>query len=335
LRFKKEFGIIENNQEWWIWRIGSDDPPSNRLNTNTVLPPTRQGRISPEIILGNNFFVFTSLLGRFFYGEKHMSRTLDTGRRTGTASGFDRKAHVDPAEAYARKWAVNGGAGLYTERSGAAETPLLRALVDRVAARPGPRTVVEAAAGSGDQALYVARALPDTNVVAIDTSHHATDQIRKRAQQEREQLGRGSEITVVTGDVLDDLHRRAQQGEKIDGMHANSFWHFLTSEQRRAQLDALHETVAPGGSVGVSFKAEGDGLLTEPGTIIVGRDDLGTHAIPKDGIQRVFIGNPAAIAAEFEAVGFGVDATIPFEIPDYDVPGKPGRFVGVLATTPV
>ena len=240
-----------------------------------------------------------------------------------------------PAATYAAKWsrAAAAGSNLYVGRSGGSATPLLDSMIGHLPRRlpvVGRRvTIVEAAAGGGEQALHIASRVKKADVVAVDTSPDAARQIEARRDIHRKKIKPGSEITVVTGDVL--RHLQAQEPDSITALHANSFWHFLTEQERAEQMAELRRVAEPGGLVAVSFKAGGDGLLSEPGTEVDGKDTKGLYAVPADGIRRLFVTDPDAVVKEFTASGLQVVRTIPFAIPHYDVPGKDGKFLGILA----
>jgi hypothetical protein len=279
-----------------------------------------------------------------------MAPRLDTGKLIGVDlgpgnSGSRANGHRlgenglrdgSAAAVYAKKWraAVESGSGLYVGRSGNSATPLLDNMISQLPRRVplvGRRlTIVEAAAGGGEQATYLASRVRRANVMAIDTSSDAASQIERRRDAQIKQIRRRrSEVTVVTGDVLDTL--KGQKPGSVVAYHGNSFWHFLREDERADQMREMRRVGERGALVAVSVKAIGDGLLSEPGTEIVGKDHRGIYAVPADGIRRLFVTDPGAFAEEFTRSGLRVARIVPFSIPNYDVTGKDGNFLGILA----
>lgn len=274
--------------------------------------------------------------GRFHYQQPpqadfgQVGLRAEFGRRH-SIGGTGLKTAEAPARVYNRKWETGGG--LFTEGTGAIETPLLSAMAGRLSRQPSPRLVMEAGAGSGDQSFFLAQRLHSTNVVAIDTSPAAIRRIHERAPKQAESFAPGSQLTVV----LRDLHKAVNglRPNSLDGFHANSVFHFLPEEERLGLLTNLATKLSPNGLVAVSYKAvdHQDALYADPRTLVEPDHGKGVLVTPPDGIQRLFVerDNTKPIISEFTDAGLSLVGSYSWAVNGYDRAGQDSHFIGFLA----
>jgi SAM-dependent methyltransferase len=164
-------------------------------------------------------------------------------------------------------------------------------------------------------------------VIGIEYSQTAVDDARKRANQLEEDVQ--SRLQIQRGDLFTFF--KEFDKNSLDGIYANSVFHFLTPLQRKDLYQECYQLLKSDGIIGVSFKFQGDALFkrgeiiekTDAGTII--RDS-------NDNITRLFV-SPSGVdvlANEIELAGFEISAIIRWSVPNYNIDGDQGLFVGFL-----
>lgn len=252
-------------------------------------------------------------------------------RHTPVGFGLNREDAVSPADVYRKRW-IDGGK-LYTEGTGMAETPLLAAMINGISNAQTRRLVLDVGAGSGDQAFLLASKLPNTNVVAIDTSEGAIRRIHERAPKYADRFASGSQLTVVLRGLQESVN--GLRPNSLHGFHANSVFHFVPEAERVDLLGMLVEKLTPGGLVAVSYKAydREDALVSDPNTHITLDHGKGYLVTPTDGIERLFVDkeNVGPVASEFSEAGLEVIGVHSWSVNGYDKKGQDSHFVGFLA----
>jgi len=182
-----------------------------------------------------------------------------------------------------------------------------------------PASVVELGAGSCDHALRCAR--DGLHTTAVEYSGVVVAAARERARRYP-----GLPLEIVQADLF-AYTARLTPGS-VAGVYANSVFHFLSPDERRAQYRGLHGALVAGGVLAISFKAAGDALQrrgsiveeTAAGAIIEGDDRIG----------RLFVAHPDALTDEMRAEGYAVAQVIHWSVPGYNVADERGEFVGIL-----
>lgn len=231
------------------------------------------------------------------------------------------KHENETAELYQRVWQRGTYSGFSRDTRGESSTPFLEAFLREVKA-VGAKTarIVELGAGSCDHAMRFAReGLPTT---AVEYSSVAVATARERARH-----CHGVPLEIVQADLFSFTEGLARRS--LAGAYANAVFHFLTPEQRRRQYRAIREALVDRGALAISFKAHGDAL--EARGSIVETTRAGAVVEGHDGIRRLFVANPNALAAEMRAEGYTVRQVIHWSVPGYNIAGESGMFVGLLA----
>jgi trans-aconitate methyltransferase len=226
------------------------------------------------------------------------------------------------ADLFDRVWKSDVYAGFSRNTSGRESTPFLDAFVSAVkGVNARPARVVELGAGSCDHALRCA--LEGFEVTAVEYSGVAVSAARERLIERAE--GR---LRIVQGDLCRFTESLADNS--LAGLYANSVFHFLAEAERRAQYLRIRRSLVPHGVLAISFKAEGD-ALKKRGTVVE-QTSAGSVIEGDDGIRRLFVTNPDALAEEMRDAGYLVEDVIRWSVPDYNVAGELGEFVGFIAT---
>lgn len=190
--------------------------------------------------------------------------------------------------------------------------------------------VVELGAGSCDHAIRMAKENIHINAVtAVEYSETAVNAARKRLTNLDPDVC--SRLTIQCNDLFIFLNQ--VESNSIDGIYANSVLHFLTPKQRQDLYYQAYKSLTNGGIIAVSFKAMGDALhkrgeLVEetPAGVII-RD-------ASDHICRLFV-SPMGIevlSVELQSAGFHMNSILQWSVPDYNIDGDNGQFVGFIAT---
>lgn len=218
--------------------------------------------------------------------------------------------------------------GLFTQQDG---TPMLNAFNRRLNGMRGTLRVVEVGAGSGVQALVIARNVSGVDVIAVDTSARAIARIRERLSGQEAGFADGLRITLIQADIFDWL--RQQKPGSIHGIHANSFGHFLQEDIEETFLRLARVTQPLGGLMAISQKSIRDGLLVQPLLGSATQEQDWIRATPRiDRIERRFLRSPEALAHRLIRAGYSrVLDQDNWTVPNYDAQGITADFFGVLA----
>ncbi|HEX8791234.1 MAG TPA: class I SAM-dependent methyltransferase [Polyangiaceae bacterium] len=231
------------------------------------------------------------------------------------------KHENETAELYEQVWRRGTYSGFSRNTCGESSTPLLEAFLREVKSlgAKAPR-IVELGAGSCDHAMRFAReGFPTT---AVEYSRSAVTAARERAR-----ACPGLMLEIVQADLFaftSQLPRRTSAG-----VYANAVFHFLTGEQRRSEYRILREALVDRGALAISFKAHGDALERRGSVVETNR--AGAVVEGEDGIRRLFVASPNALAAEMRGEGYTVRQVIHWSVPNYNIAGESGMFVGILA----
>lgn len=226
------------------------------------------------------------------------------------------------AELFDEVWRRGEYEGFSRNTRGESRTPFLDSFL-REAAALGARSrrLVELGAGSCDHALRCA--LEGFHTTAVEYSSAAVAEARERAR-----LRPDLQLDIVQADLFAFT---AQLGPRqLAGVYANSVFHFLSSEERRSQYRILRNALVERGVLAISFKARGDAL--ESRGSVVEKTAAGPVVEGRDGIRRLFVDRVAALEDEMRDAGYEVGSVVRWSVPDYNVAGESGEFVGLLAT---
>jgi trans-aconitate methyltransferase len=236
---------------------------------------------------------------------------------------MDRAAEANnAAELFDRVWSRGTYAGFSQNTSGQGATPFLDSFVRAVKKRGAtPSCVVELGAGSCDHAMRCA--LEGFATTAVEYSAVAVTSARERLLDQSE--GR---LEIVQADLF--AFTRKMMSRSLAGLYANSVFHFLSSHERREQYRIIRNALVHHGVLAVSFKAQGDALQkrgsvvenTPAGPVVEGEDD----------VRRLFVANIDVLADEMRDEGYSVQDVVRWSVPDYNIAGESGSFVGLLAT---
>ncbi len=234
-------------------------------------------------------------------------------------------SHQDTADLFDGVWRSDAYAG-FSEGKGEAggTTPLLEAFISAVKHLPQEgRNVVEFGAGSGEHAIRLAQAhLP---VTAVEWSPWAVERMQHRFAS---RIAGGVQFPqVVRANMFGYLQE--QEGKGLDNVYANSVLHCLSAQERAKFFELLAKSQRHGKFAALSFKASGD-ALQESGEFVE-TTPAGDVLKGGDGIRRLFVADPMPIIREAQRFGLRVNSTLGWEVPDYNLRGKTGRFVGFLA----
>ena len=165
-------------------------------------------------------------------------------------------------------------------------------------------------------------------VIAIEYSQTAVDDAKKRANQLDQCVQ--SRLKIECGDLF-TFHKKFEKNS-LDGIYANSVFHFLTPLERENLYKECHQLLKSGGMIAVSFKYQGDALFKRGET--VEQTDAGTIIEDNtDHINRLFV-SPTGVdvlAQEIQSAGFDICSIIRWSVPNYNIDGDQGLFVGYLA----
>lgn len=232
---------------------------------------------------------------------------------------------TDGITAYARRYGVDNSAPLFTEASHGARTPILDALVTEISKIDGSRSVIEAGAGSGYQALHLAT-LSGVTIFAVEPNAPLTG-IAVNVISGEASFGEGSGIKVMQEDVVKYL--ADVKADSIHGVHANSLVHFWDSYTRELFFRLCHQVLVIGGTLAISLKTVDDAQLTRG--VYEGEDERGVYGRDTDfGHVRLFVSNKEAIARDLKKVGFDVSGIYNWTVNGYDFPGENASFVGFV-----
>jgi SAM-dependent methyltransferase len=234
----------------------------------------------------------------------------------------DRPEAPTTAELYDRVWRRGVYSGFSRATSGEAATPFLDAFVAAVKARGVTSArVLELGAGSCDHALRCAR--EGFQVTAVEYSEIAVTSARERLLH----LAEGR-LEIVRADLFAFTRGLAQSS--LAGVYSNAVFHFLSAEERREQYRLLHDALADGGVLAISFKAEGDAL--ESRGVLVERAPAGPVVEGDDGIRRLFVTDTDVLGEELRDASLSVIDVVRWSVSDYNVVSERGEFVGFLAS---
>lgn len=246
--------------------------------------------------------------------------------RNGQVSA-DRHPSVEAViAAYHIRWDEVTNGYHFAGRTGEQNTPLLDALKKRLELRVKPRTVIDAAAGSGDHTIALASQVEHAHIYAVDSNPKATTSLRAKLADPTIQLREGSKVAVETVNIFDHLGRRRRQRRFVDAFYANSFVHVLPIAERRRLYAFVRGLQSQGGLIAVSFKAQGDAMQGKGRT--AGKDKRGVYETDKYGLRRLFVSHTEPLMQELQDVGYNVTPVEPWSTPDYDFKGGIGKFVG-------
>jgi hypothetical protein len=253
------------------------------------------------------------------------------------------KHENEAAELFDHVWRRDTYSGFSRNTRGQSSTPFLDAFLQEMNAMrsaPGarPPRVVELGAGSCDHALRCA--LEGFPTTAVEYSGVAVTAAKERARRcadlplEIVQADLFAFTAQLAKDHLakDELANNPLANGSPGGVYANSVFHFLTADERRAQYRILRGALLERGVIGISFKANGDAL--ERRGSVVKQTAAGPVVKGDDGICRLFVApaGEVALAEEMTAEGYTVRRVIRWSVPDYNISSESGEFVGLLAT---
>ncbi|UJR17238.1 hypothetical protein I4U23_004133 [Adineta vaga] len=232
----------------------------------------------------------------------------------------------DVAKLFDEVWKENKYKGFSHRTAGENKTPFLNQFIGQL---PIDARVVELGAGSFDHAFRMAK---ENNIIkevlAIEYSQTAVNDAKERATHLDEHIR--SRLTIQCNDLFKCLNQMKENS--LQGIYANSVFHFLTKEQREQAYKQSFKILSAGGVIGVSFKFQGDALFKSGE--FVEQTDAGIILCDKiDHINRLFV-SPTGVdvlADELQSVGFNVDSIIRWSVPNYNIEGDNGLFVGFIA----
>ena len=213
--------------------------------------------------------------------------------------------------------------GFSRDTPGAATTPFLETFISEVrqSSPNRPPHVLELGAGACDHALRCA--MEGLRVTAVEYSQSATVRAREVLT-----LRPDLDMRIVRDDlfaVTADLQHGC-----LNGLYANSVFHFLSAEERREQYRHIHRALAPQGVLAVSFKAEGDALQRRG--CVVAQTPAGVVVRGDDGIDRLFVRRIDMLCRELQDCGFFLHDVIRWSVANYNITDEPGHFVGFVAS---
>jgi hypothetical protein len=108
--------------------------------------------------------------------------------------------------------------------------------------------------------------------------------------------------------------------------------HFFTENERVDLYKDLIKLQTAGGILAISFKAVGDALQTRGKVVEV--TAAGEIVEGDDQIKRLFASQPGPLAAEITGAGYELLGSLTWSVPNYNVEGEDGCFVGFVARKP-
>jgi SAM-dependent methyltransferase len=224
-------------------------------------------------------------------------------------------------------WKENKYNGFSSETAGENQTPFLNTFIEQLPL--GGARVVELGAGSCDHAVRMAKEEATIKqVTAVEFSETAVTSARQRLLNF--DSGVRSRLTIECNDLFTFMGKL--ESDSIQGIYANSVLHFLTPKERQNLYRQAHKTLSPGGIIAVSFKTTGDALHKRGEPV----EDTAAGVVIRDAsdhICRLFV-SPTGVnvlAAELRSAGFSVNSVLQWSVPDYNIEGDDGHFVGFIA----
>jgi hypothetical protein len=164
-------------------------------------------------------------------------------------------------------------------------------------------------------------------IIAVEYSQTAVNDAKARSIHLDEAARR--RLTIQCGDLFKCLEQYEENS--LNGIYANSVFHFLSAEQRENAYKQSFKLLSVDGIIGVSFKFQGDALFKRGE--VVEETDAGMIIRDKtDNIDRLFV-SPTGVdvlANELESCGFAIDSIIRWSVPNYNINGDNGLFVGFI-----
>jgi cyclopropane fatty-acyl-phospholipid synthase-like methyltransferase len=189
--------------------------------------------------------------------------------------------------------------------------------------------VVELGAGSFDHAIRMAKEEDIIkHVTAVEYSKTAVTSARKRLANF--DAGVCSRLTLECNDLFSFVDKL--EPNTLHGIYANSVLHFFTPKQRENFYRQAYKILVSGGLIAVSFKTMGDALYKR-GELV---EDTAAGVIIRDTtdhICRLFV-SPTGVnilADEIRSAGFRINSILQWSVPDYNIEGDDGQFVGFIA----
>jgi cyclopropane fatty-acyl-phospholipid synthase-like methyltransferase len=224
-------------------------------------------------------------------------------------------------------WKENKYKGFSHETTGESQTPFLNTFIQQLPL--GGACVVELGAGSCDHAVRMAKEeVIIKQVTAVEFSETAVTSARQRL--DKLDAGVRSRLTIECNDLFTFINK--VKLNSIQGIYANSVLHFLTPKQRQDLYRQAHKALSAGGIIAVSFKTTGDALYKRGEPV----EDTSAGVVIRDAsdhICRLFV-SPTGVnvlAAELRSAGFSVNSVLQWSVPDYNIEGDDGHFVGFIA----
>jgi len=224
------------------------------------------------------------------------------------------------ANLYEKIWNQNLYQGFSKGTQGARSTSFLDAFIAQVKNlnKKLPK-IVELGAGSGDHALRLVS--ENFDVTAIESSATAVRLMQDRLKNE----------SVRFSVFEKNLFQYVQSLEvaEWDGVYANAVFHFLTVAERLELYAKLFQVQHNNGILAVSFKGIGD-ALQKKGKLV---EDTPAGPVVEgvDLVKRLYVSDPNPLIDEMRNAGYQFIETIEWSIPNYNIPGENGVFVGLLA----
>jgi SAM-dependent methyltransferase len=230
------------------------------------------------------------------------------------------------AELFDIVWKENKYKGFSHKTVGESKTPFLDTFLEQLPL--GGACVVELGAGSCDHAVRMAKEEGIIKqVTAVEYSQTAVTAACERLANF--DAGVRSRLTIECNDLFTFMNKL--EPNTIQGIYANSVLHFFTPKEREDLYQQAYKVLTTSGIIAVSFKAIGDALYkrgelveeTPAGVII--RDAT-------DHICRLFV-SPTGVdvlGAELRSAGFRVESVLRWSVPDYNIDGDDGQFVGFI-----
>ncbi|CAF1102453.1 unnamed protein product [Adineta ricciae] len=232
-----------------------------------------------------------------------------------------------PAQLFDKVWKENIYKGFSHRTPGESKTPFLDTFIEQLPT-DGCR-VVELGAGSYDHAFRMAKEdIIIEHVTAVEYSETAVESARQRSVAL--DAGVQSRLSIECNDLFTFMNKL--EADSIHGIYANSVLHFLTPQEREDVYRKAYKALIAGGIVAVSFKMRGD-ALHKRGTLV---EETAAGALVRDNtdnICRLFV-SPTGIdvlADELRSAGFHIITIIQWAVPNYNIDGDDGKFVGLVA----
>lgn len=217
--------------------------------------------------------------------------------------------------------------GLFTERT-PGDTPMLTAFREELGL--GPRRIIDVGAGSGRQAIFMARHGQHL-VLAVEPNAQYTG-IEDNIGSAKGNFRNGSDVVVVPRPISE--HLAELESGSIDGVHGQSIAHLWDLSTRQDFYGRVHRVLSQDGILALSFKTIHDAQRGRGQ--LVGVEGLGVYEQDPQypEIVRLFIEHPELLLEEISKAGFKILRTLGWGQAGYDFPDRPelkADFFAVLA----